>query len=55
MPPVYESTIQRSIETIRQMSDEEARKGFAICKTKRDLTASRVRVLENRLANRGPD
>jgi hypothetical protein len=36
------------------MSDEEARKGLVICKTQRDLTASRIWVLESKLANSGP-
>jgi hypothetical protein len=49
-----ESAIQRSIETIRQMSDEKARMGLVICKTKRDLTVGRIQVLETKLANRSP-
>jgi hypothetical protein len=52
MTPNDKSAIQQNIEFIRQMSDEDARMGLVSCKTSRDLTVDRIRILESKLANR---
>ena len=53
--PRDDAAIQRSIENIRQMSNEAARRGLVSCRTARDLTADRIRVLQNKLAYLNPN
>ena len=58
MPPVDESFILRSIETIQQMSDEDARKGWNLCKTrlwenKKEWELLKAKMIDKGTAYRG--